>query len=241
VHLLELWRNFICGNETGSPGRAVSLHLARSGSQSEHRIRRILPARGACHIIRQVIAEREECNTKLNGEVTKLSEKLKVCKESLNNLDEQYSRRECLEVSGIPELQDENTDEHVIKVGSLMGVESIFCTPRPIYRSTYRSSVGRHIDRFSTDMSTDTRAIYRSCVGRHHVSVDILTDISTEISADISTDTRPIFRSIGRPRVVVQQAADMSIDRLPTFHRYLTATCVLMTVRHNLTLIRDFC
>ena len=48
---LELWRNFICGNETGSPGRAVSLHLARSGSQSEHRIRRILPARGACHII----------------------------------------------------------------------------------------------------------------------------------------------------------------------------------------------
>ena len=52
VHLLELWRNFICGNETGSPGRAVSLHLAHSGSQSEHRIRRILPARGACHIIK---------------------------------------------------------------------------------------------------------------------------------------------------------------------------------------------
>jgi len=52
VHSLELWRNFICGNETGSPGRAVSLHLARSGSQSEHRIRRILPACGACHIIK---------------------------------------------------------------------------------------------------------------------------------------------------------------------------------------------
>ena len=54
MHSLELWRNFICGNETGSPGRAVSLHLARSGSQSEHRIRRILPARGACHIINYV-------------------------------------------------------------------------------------------------------------------------------------------------------------------------------------------
>ena len=47
---LRTWRNFICGNETGSSGRAVSLHFARSGSQSEHRIRRILPARGACHI-----------------------------------------------------------------------------------------------------------------------------------------------------------------------------------------------
>ena len=52
VNSLELWRNFICGNETGSPGQAASLHLARSGSQSEQRIRRILPARGACHIIR---------------------------------------------------------------------------------------------------------------------------------------------------------------------------------------------
>ena len=48
---LELWRNFICGNETGNPGRAVSLHLARWGSQSEPIIRRILPARGPCHII----------------------------------------------------------------------------------------------------------------------------------------------------------------------------------------------
>ena len=56
VHSLELWRNFIGGNETGSPGRAVSLHLARSGSQSEHRIRCILPARGACHTIKPCIA-----------------------------------------------------------------------------------------------------------------------------------------------------------------------------------------
>ena len=41
-----------CRNKTGNPERAVSLHLARSGSQSEHRIRRILPARAACHIIK---------------------------------------------------------------------------------------------------------------------------------------------------------------------------------------------
>ena len=51
VHPLELWRNFICGNETGNPGRAVSLHLACSGSQSEHRIHRMLPAHRTCHII----------------------------------------------------------------------------------------------------------------------------------------------------------------------------------------------
>ena len=44
-----------CGNKTGNPERAIWAHLARSGSQSEHRTRLILPARGACHIIK--------CNT----------------------------------------------------------------------------------------------------------------------------------------------------------------------------------
>ena len=53
VHPLELWRNFIFGSEMDSPGQAVSLHLARPGSQSEQRIRRILPARWACHIIKK--------------------------------------------------------------------------------------------------------------------------------------------------------------------------------------------
>ena len=58
VQSLELWRNFICGNETGSPGGAVSVHLARSGSQSEHRIRCVLPARGACHDIEVIIEKK---------------------------------------------------------------------------------------------------------------------------------------------------------------------------------------
>ena len=49
-------------------------------------------------------------------------------------------------------------------------------TPRPICRSTsrpiYRSTVGRHIDRCSTDMSvdisTDSRPVCRSrCIDRH--------------------------------------------------------------------------
>ena len=48
---LNFCLNFTCGIEAGSPRWAISLDLARSGSQSEQRIRRILPARGACHII----------------------------------------------------------------------------------------------------------------------------------------------------------------------------------------------
>ena len=40
-----------CGNKMGNPEWAVSLHLARSGSQSQHGILFILSARRACHII----------------------------------------------------------------------------------------------------------------------------------------------------------------------------------------------
>ena len=76
---------------------------------------------------------------------------------------------------------------------------------RPTYRSTYRPSVGRHIGR---------------------VSIDISTEMSLDISADISVK----HRSICRPRVVVRLSVDMSIDRLLTFRRYFTATCVLVTV-----------
>jgi len=64
VHSLELWRNFIYGNETGSPGWAVSLHLACSGSQSEHRIHRMLPAHGACHIIIIIVVNQTESDNK---------------------------------------------------------------------------------------------------------------------------------------------------------------------------------
>ena len=109
----------------------------------------------------------------------------------------------------------------------------ILCTPRPTYRSTYRPTVdrriGRHIGRVSTDMSVDTsvdcRPICRPrCVARYigrHIG---------RASVDMSTVTRPICRSICRPRVVVRLSADMSIDRLPTFRRYFTATCVLVIV-----------
>ena len=99
----------------------------------------------------------------------------------------------------------------------------------------------------STDISVDISTDTRRYISRD-VSVDILTDISTEISADISADTRPICWLICRPRVVVRQSADMSIDRLPTFRRYLTATCACvhstgdcsLSRRHNLTLVSDF-
>ena len=104
----------------------------------------------------------------------------------------------------------------------------ILCTPRPICRSTYRLTLDRYIGRhiglvlvdMSTDISVESRSICRPrCVGRHidrHIG---------RASVDMPTDTRPLCWPIRRPRVIVRLSADMSIDRLPTFRRYFTATC----------------
>ena len=92
---------------------------------------------------------------------------------------------------------------------------------RTTYRSTYRPSV----DRYLVNISVECQSLCRPrCVAQYlgrHIG---------QASVDMSTDTRPICRSICRPRGVVRLSANMSIDRLPTFRRYFTATCVLVTV-----------
>ena len=50
----------------------------------------------------------EARNASLEAENATLTKKLQTCETSLNNL-EQYSRRECVEISGIPEVKEENT------------------------------------------------------------------------------------------------------------------------------------
>lgn len=64
----------------------------------------------------------EARNASLEAENGILTKKLQTCEINLNNL-EQYSRRECVEISGIPEVKEENTDDIVIKVGSLIGLD----------------------------------------------------------------------------------------------------------------------
>ena len=48
---LRLFGKFCLRDTAGSPERAISLHLALSGSESQRAISFILPARGASHII----------------------------------------------------------------------------------------------------------------------------------------------------------------------------------------------
>ena len=98
-------------------------------------------------------------------------------------------------------------------------------TPRPICQSTsrptYRSICRPMLDRY---------------IGRH------IDRLSVEVSIEICRSTcRPTYRPISRPicrslcwpthldRHIGRVSVHMSIDRLPTFRRYLTATCVLVT------------
>ena len=69
------------------------------------------------------------------------------------------------------------------------------------YRPTYRSSVGRHIDRCSTDMSVDmstdaSQLTYRPTldryIGRH------MDRYSTDMATDTLVESRSTYRVIGR-------------------------------------------
>ena len=59
-------------------------------------------------------------NKFLKDEVFRLSNSLNSVKEDIDNF-EQYSRRECIEVSGIPMTTDEDTSDLVVELGSIIG------------------------------------------------------------------------------------------------------------------------
>lgn len=61
-------------------------------------------------------------NNHLRLETLRLSNIIEEMKNNINDM-EQYSRRECCEISGIPETPDEDTNVLVIKVGALMDIE----------------------------------------------------------------------------------------------------------------------
>ena len=80
-----------------------------------------------------------------------------IYQRELNDL-QQYQRRDCCEITGIPFQQDENTNDLVIKIGSLMGLklaaENISVSHRlPGRKESYSSrlsvttrSSGRNVD-----------------------------------------------------------------------------------------------
>ena len=61
-------------------------------------------------------------NKQLKAEVLSLKNNMEIQKEVINSL-EQYTRRDCLEIAGVPERDDEDTNDLVIKVGQLAEIK----------------------------------------------------------------------------------------------------------------------
>ena len=65
------------------------------------------------------LAEENVC---LKAELQNATNNLKIIKQELNNA-EKYSRRDCIEIKGIPIQRNEVCNEVVKKVGNLIGIE----------------------------------------------------------------------------------------------------------------------
>lgn len=63
----------------------------------------------------------EKENKCLKAEVLRLSKCMDQHEEEINNM-QQYSRRDCVEIAGLPQQMGENTNDLVIKVGALIGL-----------------------------------------------------------------------------------------------------------------------
>ena len=64
-------------------------------------------------------------NKSLKGKLLDTTNQLKALKESFNEL-EQYSRRDCMEIRGIPDISSdtrEDTNEIVVELGRKIGVD----------------------------------------------------------------------------------------------------------------------
>ena len=88
--------------------------VAFMSEKFESMVQRIDNVEAKCSVV-------EEENKRLKAEVLRLTKIAERHEGEINDL-QQYSRRESVEMAGLPHEKEENTDELVIKVGSLMGL-----------------------------------------------------------------------------------------------------------------------
>lgn len=69
---------------------------------------------------KQVALENE--NAEFKKEIKDMERKLFVASQEMNDL-QQYGRRECVEIAGVPKIEQENTEELALKVFSEIGVK----------------------------------------------------------------------------------------------------------------------
>lgn len=74
--------------------------------------------------IKKELTETKRENLALRRTLTEVTSKLQQTRSDLDTL-EQYTRRDCLVINGVPSMDNENTDDIVIKIGSQMGLNVV--------------------------------------------------------------------------------------------------------------------
>ena len=127
----------------------------------------------------------EARNASLEAENATLTNRLQTCETCLNNL-EQYSRRECVEISGMPEVKEENTDNIVIKVGSLIGLDITkddisvsHRLPKPSYSAAVREGPRASSNTSSRTPNIIVKFVWRETRDHFYKGRKLLRDKST--------------------------------------------------------------
>lgn len=92
-------------------------------------------------------------NKHLKAEVLRLSSIVEHHSVQINDI-EQYSRRDCVEIAGVPEGEQENTNELVMKIGNLIGVninESDISVSHRLPKPSYSSRAREGMPGFNTN------------------------------------------------------------------------------------------
>ena len=146
-------------------------------------------------------------NKHLKSEVLRLSSIVEHQSIQINDI-EQYSRRDCIEIAGVPEVEDENTNELVLKIGNLIGVninESDISIshwlPKPSYSSSVKEGMSGVNIKYSKIIVKFTRRVTkeRFFKARKHWKNKTTSDIGMAssnkifISESLTTKNRELF------------------------------------------------
>lgn len=139
--------------------------------------------------LKSTIKDLEEENIKLKARVEQL--------EGRADAAEQYSRRNCLRVAGVPEDQDENTDDYVMKLTGDLGVDVALDDIERSHRVGRPRATGRPRDIIVKFAS------YR--VRRRVYGVRIQTKVKGFMGVFINEDlTKPRIQLLRKARIMVK-------------------------------------
>ncbi|XP_028410709.1 uncharacterized protein LOC114533395 [Dendronephthya gigantea] len=149
-------------------------------------------------------------NKHLKVEVLRLANIVEHQSVEINDI-EQYSRRDCLEIAGVPETEQENTNELVKKIGNLIGEnlnDSDISVSHRLPKPSYSSRTSEGISGYSTNYSKiivkfvgrDTKERfykarkYLKDKSTRDIGISTVTENKIFISESLTSKNRELFK-----------------------------------------------